>query len=78
MKNTKFMYIIVAIVVVVAAGLYWYFGRGETKKVETTEEALEVLSETPPVTVETNPVKKVPDLNPIEKVNPFKTSNPFQ
>ena len=45
---------------------------------ETTEEALEVLSETPSVTVETNPIKKVPDLNPVEKVNPFKTSNPFQ
>jgi len=75
----KILYIIVIIVtVVVALGLYWYFGRGGAKKIETTEEALEVLSETPSVTVETNPIKKVPDLNPVEKVNPFKTSNPFQ
>lgn len=78
MKNTKLTYIIVVLAVVIAVGLYWYFSREETKKVETTEEALEVLSETPPVTVETNPVKKVPDLNPVEKVNPFKTSNPFE
>ena len=78
MNNKKNLYIAVAVVAIIAIGLYWYFGKGETKKVETTEEALEVLSETPPSTVETNPVKKVPDLNPVEKVNPFKTSNPFQ
>jgi hypothetical protein len=77
------MYIVIVIVVAVAIGLYWYFGR-ESKDirvettVETTEEAVEVLSAAPQVDVETNPVKKVPDLNPVEKVNPFKTSNPFE
>lgn len=85
MNNNKriYVYVIVAIVVVAVIGLYWYFGKNrtqkvETKKVETTEEALEAISTTPEVQVETNPLKKVPDLNPVEKANPFKTSNPFQ
>lgn len=77
MNNIKPLYIIVAVTVAAAIGLYLYFGTGGDK-VETTEEALDVLSETPQVQVETNPVKKVPDLNPVEKVNPFKTTNPFQ
>jgi len=78
MNNTKNLYIVVAIIAVIAIGLYWYFAKYNPTKIETTEEALEVLSETPPSTVETNPVKKVPDLNPVEKINPFKTSNPFE
>lgn len=72
------VYIAIAMVVVVAVGLYWYFDKNRTEKVKTTEEAVEVLSKAPPVTVETNPVKKVPDLNPVEKINPFKTRNPFE
>lgn len=77
-KNTKVpMYVGIAIAVLIAIGLYWYLNNS-TKKVETTEEAVEVLSEATPATIETNPVKKVPDLNPVEKTNPFKTTNPFE
>lgn len=80
MNSKKFyiLYVVVAITIVIAVGLYWYFGKNSTEKIETTEEALEVLSEATPATIETNPVKKVPDLNPVEKINPFKTTNPFQ
>ena len=67
------------IVLVLALGLYWYFQKeNKDTRVETTEEAVEVLSQTPQVDIETNPVKKVPDLNPVEQVNPFKTTNPFE
>ena len=68
------------LVVVVALGLfYWYSTREENNtQVETTEEALEVLSATHDTTIETNPIKKVPELNPVEKTNPFKTPNPFE
>lgn len=71
----------VGIAVAIAGFLYWYLKKNDEvvdTKVETTEEAVEVLSQTLPVTVETNPVKKVPDLNPVEKVNPFKIPNPFE
>ena len=69
----------IIIVLVIASVMIWYFFFKVTvEPVETTEEALKVLSTTPPATIETNPVKKVPDLNPVEKINPFKTSNPFE
>lgn len=78
--NSKLNLLVIVIIIAIGAaiGLYWYFDKSPAEKVETTEEALEVLSKTPPVTVETNPIKKVPDLNPVEKINPFKTTNPFQ
>lgn len=86
MNSTKprlLVYLVVVIAIAIAGFLYWYLGKDrvdttDTKKIETTEEAVEVLSQTPPATIETNPVKKVPDLNPVEKVNPFKISNPFE
>ena len=79
-KNTgKFLLAGAVLVIIVAAGLYWYFSReNKNTRVETTEEAVEVLSQTPEVQIETNPVKKVPDINPVEKTNPFKTNNPFK
>ena len=78
MNKIKLLYIIIGVAATATVGLYWYFGKEQAQKVETTEEALEILSEAPPVTIETNPVKNVPDLNPVEKANPFKTPNPFQ
>ncbi len=79
-KNTrKFLLAGAVLVVIVALGFFWYLGREDKNtRVETTEEAMEVLSQTPETQVETNPVKKVPDINPVEKTNPFKTNNPFQ
>lgn len=77
-KNAgKFLLGVVLIIIVVAG--FWYFGREEKNtRVQTTEEAVEVLSRTPQVQIETNPIKKVPDINPVEKTNPFKTTNPFK
>ncbi|MBI3046292.1 MAG: hypothetical protein HYY86_01985 [Candidatus Harrisonbacteria bacterium] len=61
------------------AGLFYWWNR--PAPVKTTEEAIEVLSESPATEViPTNPLEnKVPDLNPVEKTNPFKDSykNPF-
>lgn len=81
-KPRFLVYLVVVIAIAVAGFLYWYLGKDrvdtEYKKIETTEEAVEILSQTPEATIETNPVKKVPDLNPVEKVNPFKIPNPFE
>ncbi|MDP2676211.1 MAG: hypothetical protein Q8O83_00805 [bacterium] len=78
-KNVGKFLLIGVLVVMVALGLYWYSTREENNdRVETTEEALEVLSATHDTTIETNPIKKVPELNPVEKTNPFKTPNPFE
>jgi len=66
------------ILALAAAGLIYWWTRPEP--VKTTEEAIQVLTETPNVIVSENPLEnKVPDLNPVEKTNPFKDSykNPF-
>ena len=68
-----------AVVALAAAGIiYW---RNQPEPIRTTEEAIEVLTESPVSNVvPENPLEnKVPDLNPVEKTNPFKDSykNPF-
>ena len=78
-KNTEKFLAGTAVVIILTAGLFWYFGREDKNtSVQTTEEAVKALSQTPPAQIETNPVKKFPDLNPVEKTNPFKTTNPFE
>ncbi len=75
MNNSRLI-LIIGVAALVAIVL-WYFLSPKTE-VKTAEEALEAISEAPAVNIETNPVKKVPSLNPVEKVNPFKTTNPFE
>lgn len=74
MKNSKIA-IVIMILALIGVVVWYFFSRTEIK---TTEEALDAISTTQPATIETNPIKKVPDLNPVEKINPFKTSNPFE
>ena len=69
--------IIIAVIIAAVGFWYWVFKTEPTEPVQT-EEALEILSETPLIQIETNPIKKVPDLNPVEKTNPFKIPNPFK
>ena len=75
--------IIIAVIIAAVGFWYWFFKAEPADKTEPTEpvqteEALEILSETPLIQIETNPIKKVPDINPVEKINPFKTTNPFE
>ena len=76
-NSSKFWVIIVVVIIAAAAGGYWYWSRSDQAS-SPSEEAFEILSETPQVQIETNPIKKVPDLNPVEKTNPYKVPNPFE
>lgn len=75
---------IVTLALVILAA-WWYFGfRGAeiapAPTVESAEDAIEAISKTS-LEVESNPVAgKVPELNPVDKANPFKDSykNPFE
>ena len=72
--------IVIAVVVVAILGTviwYWY---NRSEPIKTTEDAIEALTSTPALEVGSNPVEgKVPDVNPINKINPFQNSykNPF-
>jgi cytoskeletal protein RodZ len=77
--------IILEVVAVIITGLlvwYWFFFQPEVAApVQTVEQAIEAVIEAPAAAVEvqTNPVEgKLPELNPVEKVNPFKYQNPFE
>lgn len=68
------------ILALLAVGIWYFYFRIEP--IKTTEEALQVLTETPlPGTdVPSNPLReKVPELNPLDKINPLKDvyKNPF-
>lgn len=79
-KSYSLIYAAVALAIVVALvflGLFWYFG-SEGKNNNTKTNKITVPNTTLKIQTETNPVKKVPDLNPTEKTNPFKTKNPFE
>ena len=78
MRNASVFTGLVVAALAVAGFIYWL---NQPEPVKTTEEAIEVLSESPVSNVvPDNPLEnKVPDLNPVEKTNPFKDSykNPF-
>lgn len=77
-ENKKvWIYGAVSVAVVLAFGLYWYFF--VTDSGPSTEETIEAISQSgAEIQTETNPVKNIPNLNPAEKINPFKTKNPFE
>lgn len=81
-KSHSLIYAAVAFVIMITLvflGLFWYFGSVEkNNRLETDNDKTEVPNTTLKIQTETNPVKKVPDLNPTEKTNPFKTKNPFE
>lgn len=67
------------ILALAAAGFVYWWNRPEP--IKTTEEAIEVLTESPVSSiVPGNPLEnKVPEVNPVDKANPFKDAykNPF-
>ncbi len=68
--NKKIIIIAVAAIVVIAAMLYF-----SSKKIEQQS-----VTTAPAVSVGANPLQKAPDLNPVDKANPFNNikTNPFQ
>ena len=77
--NLKLFFIIVVIIALVTAGIWYWLNRPEP--VKTTGEAIEGVSESPlaDIGTESNPGKKLPDVNPVPQTNPFKDvyQNPF-
>lgn len=84
-KNNIDKLAIAGIVVLALALVGFYFWQKEKGKEEeapapsATEALQEVESAVPEVGVPTSPVEdKIPSLNPVERVNPFKYENPLR
>lgn len=79
--DNKKLPIIIALLVLVAGGVaFWYWSH---RKVQKTVEpggtigAAQEASKSVPE-IQTNPGQKVPEINPLDRANPFKYTNPLR
>ncbi|MDP3729496.1 MAG: hypothetical protein Q8R26_01950 [bacterium] len=74
---------ILIVLTVIGGGVFYVLQKkADTTKVapavtEEVAESIEALEEAAP-DVGANPIEKIPELNPVEAVNPFKYKNPFE
>jgi flagellar basal body-associated protein FliL len=80
LDNKKLILVIIVVLVLVAGGAgFWYWSQ---KKAKAPEEkgavgTAKTLSESVPE-IQTNPGEKVPEVNPLDRANPFKYINPLR
>ena len=78
--NVKTRLILVAILLAAIAAGAWYWFAVRPEPIKTPEDIAGAVT-TPNLEVPSNPVQnKVPELNPIDRANPFKDAykNPFE
>lgn len=76
--SKKILVVFIIVVIIVAAGVYYF---GYQKGYDAGKEVGRAASQVKPGEVVTNPMEKMPETNPFEKVvNPFKElyKNPFK
>ena len=89
--NKKILIIIIAVVLIIALGAGGYFfwdkkskEKMRIKTLETVGEAVETITENAAKGVlpslQVNPFENKPDINPVDKINPYKDIkiNPFK
>ncbi len=82
-SNKKLILIgIVALVIGLAAG-YFFWQKYKTPELtpeETAEKITESVAKGVLPSIQTNPLENKPDINPVDKANPFKNikTNPFE
>lgn len=70
---------VIALVALAFAGFYYWRGKKAVPEPSATEALKEIESAAPKVGVPTSPVEdKIPSLNPVDRVNPFKYQNPLR
>ena len=78
--------IVLAIVIVAAGAYYWYANLRVTPEEQTLQDAATLLTESvvddlsTAVDTSVSPVGETPDVNPVERANPFSgvKTNPFE
>ena len=71
----KNIWVIIAVIVIAALVVFYVARHGQKPStLPAPPESLQV----PQVTIQNNPIeKKVPEINPVERANPFKYKNPL-
>ena len=78
--DIKTKLVLAAIVLIAIAAGVWYWFTGRSEPIKTPEDVVGAVT-TPNLNVPSNPVQnKIPELNPIDRANPFKDAykNPFE
>ncbi|MDZ4260509.1 MAG: hypothetical protein U1A25_02490 [Candidatus Sungbacteria bacterium] len=79
MDNKKLIPIVIIIVVLVGGIGFWYWSqkKAEAPKEKGAVETAKTISGSVPE-IQTNPGEKVPEINPVDRANPFKYINPLR
>jgi len=79
MQKQKIIIIIGAFIILAGILSYWYLQRSYAPAPVSPGAvgATEAVSSTVPE-IPTNPGEKIPELNPVDRVNPFKYQNPLR
>lgn len=81
-KSAQFYVAIVAVVGILIAGYFYFKNIQKEEKLPDPEKASTpaVSGTLPELNTETNVLENVPEINPVDKTNPFKDvyKNPFQ
>lgn len=74
-KNALLIVILIIVVIGIAIGgyLYWQKTKTPTGAIGTAEEVSENVPK-----IATNPGEEVPEVNPLDRANPFKYQNPLR
>ena len=71
--DSKKLIPIIFVIIVLAAGFWYWQGTEEKGAVETAKTISEAVPE-----IQTNPGEEVPEINPLDRANPFKYTNPLR
>lgn len=67
----------VAVLLMAAVIGYWYWSQKRVQEPVSTLGSAKEVSESVPE-IQTNPGQKIPEINPLDRANPFKYSNPLR
>ena len=73
-SNKNMMWAVIGVVVLVAIAVgYFYLPKSEKSAVGAAKDASAAVPE-----IQTNPGEDVPEINPLDRANPFKYENPLR
>ena len=75
MSNKKLVLLIVGLTIaaILVAGYLYFFKPGNEGTVDTAKKVSESVPE-----ISTNPAENIPEVNPLDRANPFKYTNPLR
>lgn len=78
MNTKKTIEVMVGLIIVgLLATSYFYFSQSEKVEKESAVDTAKTVSESVPKII-TNPAEEVPEVNPFDRANPFKYTNPLR